>query len=449
MLAFLSIFAGALYAPRSQLGLKGDTQAVLKTFSQQVDHNNKGKTFNQRYYELTTHVKGEPKSVILFIGGESDHFGPRGETDFTAELAEEFNSIVLVLEHRFFGESFPTDDLSADNLKLLTVEQAVDDLQYFKVEYAKANKLSADCKWILIGGSYPGLLSAYTRAKYPTHFAAALASSGVVYASNSYSDFDRQIAISMGQQCASVARRVRLHVDELLKDDASADWLLKQFNCSKLEKRNFPLVLGEIFSLAPQYGQRAKVCGPLEDTLVTGADPLMALAKFSREVFEPDYADGSIETTYSDAALKNTAAPNGPRAWLWMTCNELAYWQVHSGRLSLRSHSVDEDFFLNQCRNVFDNQMEKPDTDAFNEKWHKLLADTDKVYYTTGSQDPWTPVCFTEEDVPNAGAVAHVISGPEVGHCTDLHAPKATDPADLVRTRAHIKQMLARWIADE
>jgi len=46
-------------------------------------------------------------------------------------------------------------DLSTDNLKYLSSEQALADLAYFRVYMSDKLKLSGN-KWIAFGGSYPG-----------------------------------------------------------------------------------------------------------------------------------------------------------------------------------------------------------------------------------------------------------------------------------------------------
>ena len=426
---------------------RATNEDFTKTFQQLVDHQSTA-TFSQRYQVNFTHAT-DNQTVFLYVGGESDTFSKRGVTDQMANYLKEFGAAFFQLEHRYYGESFPTDTMDTDNLKkYLTVDLALQDLQYFKQQMTTLYNLPSTAKWVVVGGSYPGLLSAYARAKYPDDFAAAISSSGVVYATNNYAEFDEQIAITHGEQCASVAREIRRRVDELLV--SNPDWLLAQFNMTGLETENFYFVLGELFSLGPQYGKRDQLCGPLEDTITTGRDPVMALAKYAREVFIKNYADGDAVKTYSNAALKNTAAPNGPRSWLWQTCSELAYWQVNSGRLTLRSKHVDQDYFLKQCQDVFGETMTIPNTTKWNEDHIPLLKDASKIYYTTGSQDPWTPTCITADDadVISSDSVAHTIVGPEVGHCSDLKAPTSSDPEDLIRTRADIIARLKLWLAD-
>lgn len=76
--------------------------------------------------------------------------------------------MLVVLEHRYFGESFPVNDLSEDNLQYLTVGQALADLQSFAQSGMGNRGLIAASRprsgkeyvpWVLIGGGYAGELA--------------------------------------------------------------------------------------------------------------------------------------------------------------------------------------------------------------------------------------------------------------------------------------------------
>ena len=62
-------------------------------------------------------------------------------------------------------------------------------------------------KWLSIGGSYPGALSAWFRSEYPTTVDAAWSSSGVILAIEDYTMYDYdlyQASSRSGPACAQV-----------------------------------------------------------------------------------------------------------------------------------------------------------------------------------------------------------------------------------------------------
>lgn len=72
-------------------------------------------------------------------------------------------------------------DLSSENLRWLSSEQALADLASFRVAMAKTHGLE-HAKWVTFGGSYPGSLSAWFRLKYPQYVDVAVSSSAPLQA---------------------------------------------------------------------------------------------------------------------------------------------------------------------------------------------------------------------------------------------------------------------------
>ena len=83
------------------------------------------------------------------------------------------------------------------NLKFLSADQALNDLAYFigQISAQKMHNVDKN-KWITIGGSYPGALSAWFRSKFPHLTVGAIASSAVILAVENFRDFDEQIYLS-------------------------------------------------------------------------------------------------------------------------------------------------------------------------------------------------------------------------------------------------------------
>jgi hypothetical protein len=77
------------------------------------------------------------------------------------QLSKATNGIGVILEHRYYGTSFPVPDMSIENMRFLTTEQALADTAYFAenivFEGLEDLELTAsDAPWIVYGGSYAG-----------------------------------------------------------------------------------------------------------------------------------------------------------------------------------------------------------------------------------------------------------------------------------------------------
>lgn len=425
----------------------------LGSFWQQIDHfDDSVGQFSQYYWEYDDFFDPENGIVILKMASETPRLDVSGEHDWMHELAEHFHAIVFTLQHRYYGPSQPFADTSVEHLRYLTVNQSLHDYKEFhdRVTWSKTGATLNHLPWIAVGGSYPGLLSALTRKEWPESFAAAISSAGVVYATDNYTDFDLQDAISMGHECAAVARNTRRRLTQLWESDKDLVMKLFEFPPDIRDSDfDFQLIIAELFTLGIQTCGRAKLCDPLVDTLTTGEDPVYVLARYAKDVFLREEL-GAWED-YAISNLRDEGAENSSssRCWFWQTCNELAYWQTYPGRVGLRSSILTKEGFEKKCKDVFGMEMH-PNTKEWNEN-HRVGKGSGltHVVFTTDSQDPWTWTCVTEdfEELEEDNYV-HTLVGQEVGHHREYNFPTSEDPVDMVRTREKIVKILEKWIAE-
>jgi len=84
------------------------------------------------------------------------------------QIAQQENGATIVVEHRFYGLSNPYPDLSVKSLAVHTVDQAIEDFDYFaknvKLPFPGGDQVGpAKTPWIFIGGSYSGALASWVR----------------------------------------------------------------------------------------------------------------------------------------------------------------------------------------------------------------------------------------------------------------------------------------------
>lgn len=84
---------------------------------------------------------------------------------------------LFTIEHRYYGASQPCDDWSVECYKNLSSEAGLADFAYF---LRTMNEDMPERQTIVIGGSYPGALSAWFRYTYPDIATASWAASAVV-----------------------------------------------------------------------------------------------------------------------------------------------------------------------------------------------------------------------------------------------------------------------------
>ncbi|CAK7205832.1 hypothetical protein SEUCBS139899_008611 [Sporothrix eucalyptigena] len=146
-------------------------------------------TFPLRYwFDASNYLPGGP--VILLAAGETNGANrlPFLQKGIAARLARATNGIAVVLEHRYYGESFPYNNLTTETLRFLRTEQALADTAYFATHVVFPGLEGVDvtpgtnAPWIVYGGSYAGAFAAFARILYPDVFWGAISSSGVTVA---------------------------------------------------------------------------------------------------------------------------------------------------------------------------------------------------------------------------------------------------------------------------
>eukprot|EP01017_Pseudomicrothorax_dubius_P030539 TRINITY_DN3825_c0_g2_i3.p1 TRINITY_DN3825_c0_g2~~TRINITY_DN3825_c0_g2_i3.p1 ORF type:complete len:464 (+),score=101.88 TRINITY_DN3825_c0_g2_i3:65-1456(+) len=380
------------------------------------------RTWRQRYWVINEFFDPAVGPVFVYICGEYTCQGLPAARQFPAQLAAKFKGLVLVLEHRFYGESQPfgTEDLTTERLTYLSVDQGLEDLAYFINWVKKTGQegVTPKNKWVTIGGSYPGAMSAWFRYKYPHLTVGALASSAVINAIEDYWQYDDQLYTSTsrsGAQCPTDIRAINSFIEEaLLKSDESAAEMKKSFNCDSLTNNEFLSYIGDIYAGFIQYGQRAALC----DMIKKGGKDIVSKVDTVRQwALKNQDADD-----YSIASLANTTYdPNkSSRQWTYQTCTEFGWFQVASKYpdRAMRSANVSLELSRDICRQVF-GYWAVPNTDLENVRFGGIQQKSFNIVFTNGGEDPWQWASLLKTDNPKLHAFPVGCNG--CAHCVDLY----------------------------
>lgn len=208
-------------------------------------------SFHLRYWFDAQHYR-EGGPVIILASGETSGEDrlPFLDHGILAMLAEATGGVGVVLEHRYYGTSFPVPDLRAENMRFLSTEQALADTAYFAqhVQFPGLEHLdltSSNAPYIIYGGSYAGAFAAFARKVYPDVFWGAISSSGVTEAIVDYWEYYEAARLFAPGDCAATTQKLTHFVDNiLLGDDGDAKQLLKDvFGLGGLRDDDFANVI--------------------------------------------------------------------------------------------------------------------------------------------------------------------------------------------------------------
>jgi hypothetical protein len=200
-------------------------------FNQLIDHFPEGSryiphtnaSFKQRYYVDSTYYKpGGP--VFLYIGGETS--GPSRfsnlQTGIIQILMNATNGLGVILENRYYGQSYPFKTSSTDELRFLTTEQTIADNAYF-AQHATfpsvkgaPNLTAQSTPWILYGGSLAGAQTAFSLVEYEGLLWGGIASSAVIHPVLEYPEWYYPIQKFGPQDCIAKINNLVDKMDSLI-----------------------------------------------------------------------------------------------------------------------------------------------------------------------------------------------------------------------------------------
>ena len=179
--------------PRGAQGTIDKFPPTTKYFEQVIDHfsyytgrssyNSEPLTFKQKYLVYDKFWNRNTGPILFYFGNEGGIEDFYNNSGAMFDMAPYFDALLVFLEHRYYGVSMPKPTTSSEDLRFLTIEQALADTTIFlskKHEIFGCENNKDACKVVLFGGSYGGMLAAWHRLKYPHISVGALAASAPV-----------------------------------------------------------------------------------------------------------------------------------------------------------------------------------------------------------------------------------------------------------------------------
>ncbi len=425
-----------------QKGKRVETKLTPQTFTQKLDHfNSNERTFRQRYYIDSSLAASKDSPVLFYLCGEAV-CTERSLNGAIRNHARELKAHLISLEHRYYGESHPFEQLTTANLRYLSTSQALADAAHFQQSIQK--NLGLNGKWVAIGGSYPGSLAAYYRSRYPKLAVGALSSSGPVIAQENFEEYDHHVWKVAGSDCAGQIQKVVAQVEAALNNSEELLRIKKLFVATQLTNNDdFLYLIADMAALAVQYGYRDHFCD-----LLNQGDPMEGYAKFTREIYdqwEINALSGSIQGALSEDPKDYPDL--GMRQWYYQSCTEYGYWQTayHEAKESARSSRIDLKYHHDACVRMF-GLSSPAETHNTNQLFFEPLLNkkTTQIYFTNGSQDPWSNLSILKAPESNPALSTFIIEG--AAHCDDLRAPKLTDSAVLKKSRQVFLELAREWL---
>ncbi|KAI6381348.1 hypothetical protein MCOR25_001279 [Pyricularia grisea] len=478
-------------------------------FDQYIDHSNPSLgTFRQKFWWNDQFYKGPGSPVILFNPGESraDHYtGYLTNQTIPGMYAQAVGGAVVMLEHRYWGESSPFANLSTKNMQYLTLNNSISDTTRFArqvtLPFDGSGATNAPkAPWVFVGGSYPGALAGWVDSVAPGTFWAYHASSAVVEAIDDYWRYFTEIIEGMPKNCSSDVSLVVEHIDKVLKTGSDSDKSALQtaFGLGFLKQDDFASTLmngpylWQSVDFTTGYSDFYKFCDYVENVppnATTRVPPgpdgvgvekaLTGYQNWVKKEYLPTACDsvgfpkgdlGCLDTyNVSNPILHNYTVLNGAnRQWFWLTCNEpLKFWQIGSpeGEKTIVSRLVNSQYFERQCKLWFPDEPREDggvytygialgkdvaDVNKYTGGWNH--TNTTRLLWVNGQYDPWLHATVSAPSRPGgplqSTEKAPVLVVPGGVHCSDLIIRNGDVNEGVRQVQSQARDIMKKWVSE-
>ncbi|KAJ1889239.1 hypothetical protein LPJ66_008143 [Kickxella alabastrina] len=439
-------------------------------FDQKVDHFGLrgNSTFKQRFYiNRASYVPGGP--IYLFNSGETPALPSYLTGGQPYMLAKATGGMLIIMEHRYYGTSYPVNDMSGPNMLYLTIENSLEDIAHFVRNAPKFVKdtigvtISPQSKWVATGGSYSANIAVWLREKYPELFHAAYASSAPILALADFYQYDQVVGRAL--PCAQNISDAIVTLDAIL--DSKNELLIyrwkQAFGLEALsDNSDFAGALTDQLSNTVQYYMPPAKGSSAPDSIATLCSwfkhpeniPLQNLADMTSAYIRNNGINPVFAYT-SNSGAKNTMLYQDGRSWFYQTCTQFGYWQSapRAPLRRLRSKYITAEWQNRPCREFFgDDVPNQPDTTSINKKFGGLFPNVTRVVFVNGLMDPWSELSVASDPGIamriSEGNRNVVITMPKASHVTDFYFSSNRNDfgVDIARKRilAAIKDFLAQ-----
>lgn len=431
-------------------------------------------TFRHRFFVNTTYWDSSQSDapVFLCVGGEGPPLDPSVLYDSDhcndmVELAQSLDSgaLLVALEHRYYGLSIPDRDLSTENLRYLTTEQALEDVALF-ITHINQKYEGQGHKWITWGGSYPGMVSAFSRLRFPHLIHGSVSSSSPVQAKINMEGYNDLVANSISlesvggsQECLDTVANGHKQIGDLLQTSEGREQLSDLFDIcggadSIVSKRDQSVFAGDgVIYIPTQSNDPAsteplsnieKICNFLVDETNGNSDMerLAALSKIQN-------AGRCVDTSFQNVLDFYSNPRNPSRSWLYSTCTEYGFYQTcdegSSCPYTQGLHTIDQD--LEICKEAFGLEPTNVAKNILmtNQEFGGWNMQGSRIIFINGEVDPWRALGVSEPNNDEQGTFYAL----GASHHAWTHPSKDTDQQSVNEARDYIWNTVTAWLKEE
>jgi len=423
-------------------------------------------TYPMRYLLNDTWWGGPSYPIFFYCGNEGFIELFANNTGFMWDIASQYKALIVFAEHRYYGLSMPFGDNSYDinNLAYLTAEQALADYAWMLMSL-QTNLSATTAPVILFGGSYGGMLAAWSRIRNPTMSVGAIASSAPILQIPGIMDpkaYNHIVTNDFGRansQAPQAIYNTWNAMFDLMNTQSGRDTIASTLNiCGSLYTTDD--VWNVIYWLSGAIGYMAMADYPYPANFL-GPMPAfpcsVAAGYFTNPNGTPvellqamNLGVGQIFYNYTGQAGTcfnlSSSSPPGLQGdgWGVQCCKEVVQ--------PIGSYGLPSDFFwpspfnetafIQGCQQQFNGTTPRANWAAVQYGgWN--LAGVSNIVFANGELDPWYSGGIIKNVTGTYDVTAFIIE--DGAHHLDLRSSNPADPPSVIEARNIEKAAISRW----
>ncbi|OHS94929.1 hypothetical protein TRFO_38904 [Tritrichomonas foetus] len=421
------------------------SKIIRLAFEQTLDHFNYTSpiTFNQSYIIDYTYNKNPNETKTYVVEMPELWTLSESFSKSAIRLANLTNSILIKIEHRFFGNSTNTTDYSTTNLKYLTISQTLADitaiLNYYNSSIEKA---------IVMGSGYPGSLASWMRMKYPQFVTGAWASYSPLLSTENNSEYFRKLFEKTNNICTNnskVENVIQSISEKLSGSESEINQIYELFHFNETTKPSKALyVITEILSMMYSDNSYVKYCNSINSI----EDYASAIQKYIQSLRDQrKFAISDINPQNLTNRVNLTVQQRNFRAIWYLKCTELGQFHFHLNKSFPKLKlNLDKQFYLDTCKELF-KFRDLGDYEMINTEFGDRSPKTSNVVYTVDESDPDYSLMVVDGTVNDEIYIKKIMDS--ISPSQDIYFNIKNGTTEITELNDDLNYLLKRWMKDE
>jgi pimeloyl-ACP methyl ester carboxylesterase len=312
--------------------------------------------------------------VLQFVGGEWTISPGTLRSGHMHDMARALNGALFYTEHRYYGETKPVANLRLENLRWLSIDQALADLAHFIEDIKQNMPIFRDSPVILVGCSYSATMVTWFMQKYPHLAKGAWSLSAPLLAKVDFVEYKEVVSYAIeevgGAQCANRIKTAFTELEAMYAARNAANFKRLFFLCTDIDFEN-KLDVWSLFSdisstwsgLVQYYDRYYRDIENACEGLMSYDEPteLESYAKWITNRWRLsqtncyDHTYESFLRDWNGTSWDDWIARSEWRQWLYQTCSEYGWYQSSGSDNILFGSMFPVEYSLQWCYDLYDS----------------------------------------------------------------------------------------------